>query len=386
MTTILLTAVDDRLSSHVIEPDTGALTLCQTQHLPAKVQYAWRHPNLPVLYAACSASGPRVRSEFNVLVALRISPDGQLTTFGTDRRLPLRAVHISTDPDGCYLLAAHNFGGGALSVLPVEEDGGLGQILPQNAVCDFGIYPHQVRVFPSGRAALVVDRGINANSETGERPGALRSYTLTDGQASPRQVIAPNGGFGFGPRHVDFHPSRPWLYAADERFNRLMMFGISGDMIESHPRWTLDMLADRGPTMPRQLGGAIHVHPRGHVVYAANRADATQDHNGMPVFAGGENSIAVFAIDPESGEPTPIQNTPIEAIHARTFSVDPSGKLLVAASIKALQRLTDGRVTPIPARLSLFRIGDDGRLNLLRVHDVETSGSELQYWSGLIAL
>ena len=29
--------------------------------------------------------------------------------------------------------------------------------------------------------------------------------------------IAPNGGYGFGPRHLDFHPSKPWIYVSLER-------------------------------------------------------------------------------------------------------------------------------------------------------------------------
>lgn len=384
MTTLLLNAVDDRLSSHAVDIETGALTLCETRCLPAKVQYAWRHPRLAVLYAACSAAGPRLRSGFNAVVSLRISDDGRLTPFGTDRDLPLRAVHVCTDPAGRYLLAAHNFGGGGLSVLPIGEDGSLGEIIPQKEPADFGIYPHQVRVFPSGEVALIVDRGISATTGAGERPGALRTFSLTGGQVAPQQVVAPDGGFGFGPRHADFHPTRPWLYAADERFNRLMKFDILDEMIESRPSHTVDLLAKPEAAMPRQLGGAIHVHRRGHVVYAANRADATRDYEGSQVFAGGENSIAVYAIDAAAGAPTAIQHAPIEAIHARTFSVDTSGRLLVAASIKALPRLVDGRVTSTPARLSMFRIAPDGRLELLRIHDVETSGAELQYWSGLV--
>ena len=36
--------------------------------------------------------------------------------------------------------------------------------------------------------------------------------------------IAPNGGYGFGPRHLDFHPSRSWIYVSLERQNALAMF------------------------------------------------------------------------------------------------------------------------------------------------------------------
>ena len=48
------------------------------------------------------------------------------------------------------------------------------------------------------------------------------------------------------------------------------------------------------------------------------------------VFAGGENSLAVFALDPASGEPTLIQHVDTRGIHCRTFHIDPSGRMLVA--------------------------------------------------------
>ena len=66
------------------------------------------------------------------------------------------------------------------------------------------------------------------------------------------------------------------------------------------------------------LGGAIHVHPGGRFAYVSNRADGTVEHRGEQVFNGGENSIAVFALDPQSGEPRRIQNAPTQGIHART--------------------------------------------------------------------
>ena len=37
-------------------------------------------------------------------------------------------------------------------------------------------------------------------------------------------MTAPRGGYGFGPRHIDFHARKPWLYVSDERRSRLYMF------------------------------------------------------------------------------------------------------------------------------------------------------------------
>jgi len=68
-------------------------------------------------------------------------------------------------------------------------------------------------------------------------------------------------------------------------------------------------------------------------VYVSNRANATEDFNGKRVFRGGENNIAVFSINPGTGEPTLIQNADPQSFHIRTFSVGSSGRILVAASI-----------------------------------------------------
>ena len=106
-------------------------------------------------------------------------------------------------------------------------------------------------------------------------------------------------------------------------------------------RHKCDTLADRANEKPRQLAGTIHLHPSGRYVYVANRADHTVDFRGRKVFGGGENSIAVFAIDAVSGEPRLIQHADAHAYHVRTFAFDPSGRLMVAASIKPMA-LRDG--------------------------------------------
>jgi 6-phosphogluconolactonase len=40
----------------------------------------------------------------------------------------------------------------------------------------------------------------------------------------------------------------------------------------------------------------------------------------------------------------------------------------------------------VPASLSVFRIGPDGRLEFVRKYDVETSQGQMQYWMGMVAL
>ena len=94
-----------------------------------------------------------------------------------------------------------------------------------------------------------------------------------------------------------------------------------------------------------------------------NRNSGTEEIGGKKVFKGGENNVATFSIDPATGEPTLIQNIEAQTIHLRTFAIDPSGRLLIAASILPMA-MRDG--STLPAALVLYRIGDDGRLTFAR--------------------
>jgi hypothetical protein len=109
------------------------------------------------------------------------------------------------------------------------------------------------------------------------------------------------------------------------------------------------------------------------------------DYAGKPVFGGGENSIVVYAIDPATGEPTLIQHVDPRSVHVRTFAIDPSGRMLVAASIKPLAVREGANVTTVPAALSVFRIGSNGKLEFARKYDVD-AGGKIHYWMGMMGL
>lgn len=371
-------AVGSRLSVYHLDPQTGRLALRGGADMPAKVQYAWRHPSLPVLYVGTSSAGPRQASLENHVSAWSIAADGSLQPLGQSQILPARPVHICVHPSGPFLLSGHNFGGGNLTVHALNPDGSIGAAVAQHEVQDFGIYPHQVMTLPGGDYALIVDRGNSPKDERPEDPGALRTYRMTDGQLGAGQVVAPNEGYGFGPRHVAFHPSGRWMYVSDERFNRLHVFALDGPLIDPQPLLTLSTLRDPGNARRRQLAGPIHVHPNGRAVYVANRADGVVEQQGRQVFGGGENNIAVFEIDPTSGKVAPVQHADTESFHVRTFSMDGDARVLVAASVKPMAT----EAGPVAASLTVFRM-DGVLLQQLHREEVATPGTELQYWTGL---
>ena len=382
----LYSAVDDTIAHYDVDIDAATLTRRATVQATSKVQYAWPHPSRRHLYVSTSNGGPRVKSDYNHVAAYAIAAHGALSPHGEPRPLTRRAAHLCADPGGRYTLNAHNYPSSGITVHSIGPEGAIAAEVEQRAALDYGSYPHQVMMFPSGRTALIVDRGNNAQGSKPEDPGALRTFGFERGVLSAGQVVAPGGGYAFGPRHVVFHPSRPWIYVSDERRNRLYMFRFADDRIEEAPAYTRETLADPQHVRPRQLAGPIHVHPSGRYLYVANRADFSVEHRDMKVFGGGENNIAVYSIDHQAGAPTLIQHADTHSFHVRTFACDPSGRLLVAASIKGHAVLEGGRVTSVPAALSVFRIGEQGRLEFIRKYEVETRGNALQYWMGMVGL
>jgi 6-phosphogluconolactonase len=134
------------------------------------------------------------------------------------------------------------------------------------------------------------------------------------------------------------------------------------------------------PAAPFHQGaGAIHVHPNGKFVYLTNRTFPADRGERDMSKGGGEDSVAVFAIDQQSGEPTRIQNLDGRGIQLRTFAIDPSGRLLIVASIMPLTTGT------LPAGITMMRIGADSRLEFLRKYNVDTGG-KYQFWSGMVTL
>jgi 6-phosphogluconolactonase (cycloisomerase 2 family) len=319
------------------------------------------------------------------LTAFRIdAASGALNPLGEPVPLHARPINITVDGSGKWLLTAYNIPS-SMTVHPLGSDGAIGQEVKQTAQIDGGIFAHQVRMMPSNRALVLVTRGNNATATKPEDPGALKIKALKNGQLTDIASIAPGSGYGFGPRHADFHPSKPWMYVSVERQNQLHMYRLRGDGLEPAPAFVLTTLSEPGNLRPEQMVGPIHVHPNGRFAYLGNRASGLIDVLGKKVAAGGENTIAVFAIDPGTGEPKPVQAIDTHGFHPRTFSIDPSGRLLVVANLLAVQ-VRDGDAAKVqPATLSAYKIGDDGKLTFVHTYDIETNGMT-QWWTGFIKI
>jgi 6-phosphogluconolactonase len=286
------------------------------------------------------------------------SPGGSVSAFalnpetGGIRLLNIQPTHgadpcyVTVDPGGRYILVA-NYSGGNLTVLPVQNDGSLGEatgvvqhkgssVKPRQQ----GPHAHCVILDQAGRFAYAADLGLDKVMiyRFENLKGALNPAPPGWAQLKP----------GAGPRHLAFLPDGLILYTVNELDSTLCVFSVDRPTGALQQRQTL-------PTLPPDFNGEnfpadIHVSPSGRFVYCSNR---------------GHDSIAVFAVNEKTGELAIRQHELTGGKWPRNFTIDPTGKFLLVANQRS-ERITvfsidndsgtlspTGQFTDVPAPVCL---------------------------------
>ena len=354
--------------------------------LPAQVQEGWQHPSGRYFYLASSdqrTSTARVRHHF--LNAFEVDPEGGLHPLGNAVELAHRPIYITVDRSGEHVISAFSFPS-SLAVHRLEADGSIGAEVEQPAGLDAGYYAHAVYVLPSNRSVLLVARGNEPEPAIHtEDPGGLYVYGFENGRLTNKQTVAPNQGLDYRARHADFHPSGRWVYVDLETQNLLHTYAIGADdTLSEEPLFVSTTLAAPEAYRGGQTTSSIRMHPtNGRTLYVANRGRGTQDFQGERVANGTENTISVFDVDPQTGEPTLIQTADTHSIAVRTMAFAPDGRSLVAANTAPGYVRVEDRLESVPATLTLYDIEPDGRLTFKSTLPVETRG-ETMFWCGVV--
>ena len=378
--------VGPRLLRYRIATDGLSLVeLGEPTILPEEIQEAWQWGRF--LYVASSDEHTAATPRNHYLHAFAVDSSGALERIG-DARLRHRPIHISVDARGEHVLAAFNNPSG-VAVHRLNGDGSIGSEVAQEALLDVGVYAHQIRVMPSGRAVIVPARGNQGVPGVREEDrGALKIFGYAGGRLTNRQSVAPNDGRDFRCRHVEFHPSGQWAYVVIESQNELHTFSIEEDRLSPEPLFVTSLLASPARSRQGQAASAIRMHPtNGRTLYVANRGRGKEVFRGEEVISEDmENSIAVLTVDPQTGEPQLIQSADPESIDVRMFALHPDGRSLVATSHESegpIKRRRGNDIETVPPRIVLFSIEPDGTLTLRYKQDVQTEGL-FQLWCGAV--
>ena len=243
--TVYYASLGSELTVLDLDVEGAALARRSSVTLPANIQYAWPHPSRRYLYVVSSNGGPGVAGDRHYANALSIDPStGALRLLAPAALLPSRPIHASVDATGEYLLTAYN-DPSDIAVHRLNADGTIGAQVAQPNKLDTGIYAHQVRTTPSNRTVLLVTRGNDGRPGKPEDPGAIKTFAFEDGVLTNLASIAPGDGLGFGPRHLDFHPTKPWIFVSIERQNKLYVYRLNADSgLDRDPIFVKETLSD----------------------------------------------------------------------------------------------------------------------------------------------
>jgi 6-phosphogluconolactonase len=225
------------------------------------------------------------------------------------------STHLTPDPSNRYIVIGN---GPGVAVFPINQDGSLapftdmvpavGQVGPHRNQIEAGPHPHYVSFDPSGRFLVAPDRGLDL----------VHIYRL---DVATGKLAENDPGFaatrpGAGPRHLAFHPTKPWAYVCDELDSTVTAYGWNSERGELKAFQVIPTLpvAYMGKNSPAEIQVALS----GNFVYVSNR---------------GHNSIVTFSVDPATGMLAPLGWEPTQGRTPRFFTLDPTGSLLYAANL-----------------------------------------------------
>src|SRR5438045_6451813 len=71
-------------------------------------------------------------------------------------------------------------------------------------------------------------------------------------------------------RHLDFHPTKPWVYVSIETQNKMYTYRIENGRLNPEIAFRAETLVEPDNIRARQAAGTVHVHPNGRFLYGAN--------------------------------------------------------------------------------------------------------------------
>ncbi|MFB3890579.1 MAG: lactonase family protein [Phycisphaerae bacterium] len=292
---------------------SGALTKPEMAGEAVNPSFLALHPSGKYLYAVSEVAS------FDGLKTGAVSAfaiDGktfQLRLLNQKASEGIGPCHLIVDRDGKNVLVA-NYSGGTLAVLPIDSGGML--LLPADirrhkdqieAAGKAQPHAHSINLDAAGKFAFAADLGLDRIF--------IYRYDSATGKLTPADPPAAALPPKSGPRHFAFRPDGKFAYVINETANTVVAFAYdatAGKLTEVQSISTLPA-GFKGESFTAE----VQVHPSGKFLYGSNR---------------GHDSIAVFAIDAETGKLSSIEYKSTQGKTPRNFGIDPTGAFLVAAN------------------------------------------------------
>jgi 6-phosphogluconolactonase len=297
-----------------VDPTTGEATEPALAAETDNPSFLALHPSRPFLYAVNETAEFQGKKTGAVSAFAVDGETGTLRLLNQQPSMGTAPCHLVVDRAGRNVLVA-NYGSGSVAVLPILEDGRLGE--PSSVQQHRGSGPNQARqkgphahglaFDSSGKRVFVADLGTDRVF--------VYDFDADSGTLEPAEPPSVALEPGAGPRHLALHPSGAFLYVVNELQSTVTVLRYDAAAGTLEPVQTVT-------TLPAGFEGSsttaeIALSPDGRFLYASNR---------------GHDSLALFAVEAESGRLAPLGHVPTGGRTPRHFALDPTGEWLLVAN------------------------------------------------------
>lgn len=297
-----------------MDPSTGSMEYASKATGIVDPTFLAVHPGRKYLYAVCIVDSALEQRDGAVNAYSIDQKTGELTYLNSQSTKGQGPCYVSVDSTGKFALAA-NYASGSVCVLPVEDDGSLGEATgfaqhtgsSVNPERQDGPHAHSIMVDPSNRYAFVPDLG--------QDKVVIYELDHDTGGLSPNEQPWAKVADGAGPRHFDFHPTGRYAYVINELDSTITAFAYD------QSKGILEEL-ETVPALPEGYDGVshcadIHVSQSGQYLYGSNR---------------GHDSIVIYSISGATGRLTYVGHESTQGETPRNFAISADGTLLLAAN------------------------------------------------------
>ncbi len=251
---------------------------------------------------------------------------GSVSAFSLDRssgKLGLLKTVSTRGPGPCHLAVDHtgrllvvaNYSGGSVAAFPIGADGRIGEASYFDQHTGKGVNPerqekahaHSTVISPNNKFVFSADLGLDKIFVYRMDPAA--------GKLTPNDPPTAAAQPGAGPRHIAIQSKGHFAYVINEMQNTVAAYQLDDNRGTLKEIQTISTLP--GDFKGENTTAEIQLHPSGKFLYGSNR---------------GNDSIAVFGVNPKSGKLTAIQHVSTQGKTPRGFAIDPTGRFLLAAN------------------------------------------------------
>ncbi|HEY0605901.1 MAG TPA: lactonase family protein [Herpetosiphonaceae bacterium] len=341
----------DQPGIHLFRLDeaTGTLSASGTYTGIVNPSFVVAHPQQPWLYAVSETSAEQDGASGQVW-ALRFDRDPlHLEPLNHQPSAGDHPCHLELDASGKWLLVS-NYSSGTVAVLPIGEDGSLGEMTDLiqhtggsgvNGERQAGPHAHSATFTPDQRFVIVADLGLDQ----------LLVYAFDAEQGKLQPCGHAEAQPGAGPRHIAFHPNGRFVYVGNELNSTVSLYDYNAVSATLQQRQSIDT----APSGQENWIADIHLSPSGKHVFVSNR---------------GHDSIAVFDVA-EDGALSQAGTISCGGSWPRHFMPAPGGNLVLVAN----QHSGDVAVLPLDA--------ESGVLGEATAHAAVPQASCVQFRIGL---